>query len=285
MNLKKKLTSHFINGDKKTNFFQNLIYFSYFIIEILKDKKFIQDPENYKYTNYKNDYINNNKNLFNKSPSRILCELFLLKYLEKNFKKSDEITILDVGCGSCVSIKIFQNYFENFKYFGCDQTKRENWDDIKKKNITLFEHEIGSDFNKDIGKIDLVYSQSVFEHVEYDLSGFKVLNKNFSKAKNLHFIPASYSFINYQKHGYRRYNFKAIKNLEKELSTTIKIYPIGGKNALKYHFNYNNFTKGNNLILSNLLEYENNFKNESEYIDFLVDDVLKYYPIFYAIDY
>ena len=39
MNIKKKLTSHFVNGDIKTNYFEDLFYILFFIFEILKDKK------------------------------------------------------------------------------------------------------------------------------------------------------------------------------------------------------------------------------------------------------
>ena len=45
LNKKQKLTNHFINGDKKTNYIQDFIYIIFFIFEILNDKK--AKPDNF----------------------------------------------------------------------------------------------------------------------------------------------------------------------------------------------------------------------------------------------
>ena len=54
LNKKQKLTNHFINGDKKTNYIQDLIYIIFFIFEILNDKK--AKPDN-SHSNYFKNFI------------------------------------------------------------------------------------------------------------------------------------------------------------------------------------------------------------------------------------
>ena len=49
--MNKKLTYHFINGDKKTNLFEKLIYSSFFLSELIfekKNKNYLFKEENFK---------------------------------------------------------------------------------------------------------------------------------------------------------------------------------------------------------------------------------------------
>ena len=61
--MKRKLTNHFVNGDVETNYFEDLIYVIFFIFEILKDKRAVQN-EAY-FDNFKEYYnLENDKNFF-----------------------------------------------------------------------------------------------------------------------------------------------------------------------------------------------------------------------------
>ena len=63
--MKRKLTNHFVNGDVETNYFEDLIYVIFFIFEILKDKRAVQN-EAY-FDNFKEYYnLENDKNFFKK---------------------------------------------------------------------------------------------------------------------------------------------------------------------------------------------------------------------------
>jgi len=283
---KLKLTNHFINGDKKTNYLEDFIYVIFFIFEVLNDKR--AKPDNSQSSYYKNiilDYYE--KGFFLKmSPSRILCHFFLLNWLKNNFSRDDNVNILDVGCGNTVALTIFKKYFKNFQYYGCDFKKRDNWDSIKNKNVFLFEQKIEEEIKIDLPQINIIHSQSVFEHVEYDLSGFQQLSKKFKKARQIHFLPAPISFLNYEKHGFRRYSLRALENLKRELEKeNMKIYNLGGSRAFKYHFNFlekNNFKKFN---LSKILKFKNDINDEIELLKFLFSDKDKSFPVFYAIDF
>lgn len=285
MNIKKKLTSHFVNGDIKTNYFEDLFYIIFFIFEILKDKKKIQNKYHFSYFKEFYDLEENKKTFFKNAPSRILCEFFLLNWLKNNFNPNTKVNILDIGCGNAVAIKIFLKFFKEINYFGCDYKERKNWKDLEQTGVNLFKYNIGEDFEKKLPVIDIVHSQSVFEHVKYDLSGFEILSKKFDKSKQIHFLPAPISFLNYEKHGYRRYSYTDLKKLKKILNKDqMKIYNIGGLNTFKYHFNFlinNNFK---NFRLSKYFKHSNDFEDSFELLKFLISDELKSFPVFYAIE-
>ena len=287
MNLEKKLTKHFVNGDEKTNYLEDIIYVFFFILEIFKEKRTTQNK--LFFDDYKNfyDLKFNKENLLKLAPSRILCEFFLLGWLKKNFNPDSKVNILDVVCGNTTALRVFKKYFKKFNYFGCDLNERENWKDLKKNGLNLFKYEIGKKFEKDLPKIDIIHSQSVFEHVKYDLSGFKILAENFKETKQIHFLPAPISFLNYEKHGYRRYSYKDLLKLKKILpGDKMEIYSIGGTRALKYHFNFllnNKFKK--NFKLTKFLKCKNTFNKSFDLLRFLISDNSKSLPVFYAIEF
>ena len=149
----------------------------------------------------------------------------------------------------------------------------------------IIEYEIGKPFDQDLNGIDLVYSQSVFEHVKYDLSGFKILFDKFKKAKQIHFVPAAISFLNYQKHGYRRYTYNSLIKLKKILNYQMNFCGIGSTRTLRYHFNFLEKNNDNDMLLTKFLKYKDNFKIEKELTDFLITDASKNFPVFYAIEF
>tara|TARA_B100000963_G_C22621545_1_gene670198 strand:- start:390 stop:1241 length:852 start_codon:yes stop_codon:yes gene_type:complete len=283
MELKEKLTRHIINGDKKTNLFEDIIYVLFFLLEILNDKKNIQNYNHFK--NFESFLeLNITDDYFNISPSRILCQFFLLNWLRNNFSPDKDVNILDVGCGNGVALTIFEKYFKNVKYFGCDSNPRESWKKLENKNINFFEQKLENEIQKELPKIDLIHSQSVFEHIKYDQSAFKQLVKKFQNSKQIHFLPAPISFLNYEKHGYRRYSLNSLKKLEKILKKNIQIYNLGSLNALRYHFNWLD-KKKHNFKLQKILKFKENFSDERELLKFLFTDSSKSYPVYYAVQF
>jgi SAM-dependent methyltransferase len=219
-----------------------------------------------------------------KSPSRICCEYNTFLYLKKNFSINDNIKILDIGCGTGVSIDLFSRYFKSFSYQGCDKFRRENWDKLEKENITFFTHNLGVEIFNKTENFDLIYSQSVFEHVENDLSGFLSIREAFPSAKQIHYVPSPLSFLNYKKHGYRRYSYKSLLKLENCLNTKITIKNIGGKRAFALYFPFYHIVLNKKHIL-NFLRDRSVFKNNKDYLTYLLNDNSKSLPIFYEINF
>jgi SAM-dependent methyltransferase len=278
-----KLTRHHIDGDTRLNVLQKFQYTYFFLIEIFQDKRQNTLPANEpNLSEFFKLYNNNYDVIAKKSPSRICCEYNTFLYLKKFFSINDNVKILDVGCGNGTSIDLFSRYFKSFTYQGCDKFRSENWGKLEKENITFFTHNLGEKTFKKSENFDLIYSQSVFEHVENDLAGFLSIREKFSSAKQIHYLPAPLSFLNYLKHGYRRYSHKSLLKLENCLNTKITIQNIGGKRAFGLYFPfYNNFTKRKHIF--NFLRDRSVFNNNKKYLTFLLNDNSKSLPIFYEI--
>ena len=260
-----KLTLHNIDGDLKINIFQKIQYFSFFIIEIFQDKIQKNTPAiESNLSDFFKLYSNNYASLVKKSPSRICCDFNTFLYLKKNFNVNENIKILDVGCGNGISLDLFSKYFDNFSYQGCDKFPGKDWDIKENQNI------------------DLIYSQSVFEHVENDLSGFISLKETFPYAKQIHFLPAPLSFLNYLKHGFRRYSYKSLLDLQNLLNTKIVIQNIGGKMAFGLYFPiFFKINKKKHIL--NFLKDPSIFENNKDYLTYLLSDSSKSLPLFYSI--
>ena len=220
-----KLTHHNINGDKKIHLIKKIIYLFYFFLEIFLEKKIKGNL----YVNDKllKDFLHflrikdSEKLISTKSPMRILSDYYLYVFLKSNFNKNKKISILDVGCGKGQYSIYFKNYFKNLTYYGFDNKINTEWKLLKNKKIKFFLYNIGEKNNnikKKIKKVDLIFSISVFEHIKNDLESYIQLIKNYPTAKHLHFVPGSYSFLNYLQHGYRRYNIYTIKKLQNYLN-------------------------------------------------------------------
>ena len=290
--MQKKLTSHFINGDLKTNFFQKFIYTLFFLVELIYEKKMI----GYKFNinNYKLflEFFNYNEEILKqKTPARILQEFFIFELLSKNYNKEDAIKVLDIGCGDGRFCKFISKYFKNIQYFGIDYKNYSEWDNLKSdaiqfKSIDL--NETDFKFLDSYSNVDLIFSQSALEHIKYDLNLLTNLNKLFPSAKNVHLVPSCISFLNYLTHGYRRYNYNDLKKLSKFLNKDIKISKLGDYAAVRSYFNYyydvKKIIRGKKLHPFNFFMFKNTSYNENLIKKILFEDKSSY-PLFYAIEY
>lgn len=245
--LKMKSNLNFINGDENLNFLQKIFYTFFFFTEFIVEKKqksnFLFDFDERDLNNF---YNNKEKNLKNyNSPARLCCDAYLLSFLKKNFNNHKKIKILDIGCGKGVYLSYFKNFFKDkeIEYIGLDKFKNDNWKKIVKKNSQFYKINFNNnnvifleDLKEKYGDFDLIFSTSVLEHVEHDLSLLKDISQVFNRSINLHFVPSSISFMNYRRHGIRRYTEKTLNLLRKYISSEVSLFPLGNHLTMKYYY-------------------------------------------------
>ena len=225
-----------INGDKITNFIDRILYFYQCLVDHNKGKN--------KYIKIENPTLStSNIKKFNKSPSRILCDLFWnsINYKDLELQLNSKINFFDIGCGSGEYGNLVRNFskdcFEG--YSGLDIYRN-------KKFPTEFNHflDIAENANKYINiKTNFIMSQSALEHIEYDNLVIEKITKeliNYEKAfVQIHMVPATRCLWLYFWHGWRQYSKKNLQtiadNLLKEFNVDVSIVPLGGSNSFWTH--------------------------------------------------
>jgi len=146
--------------------------------------------------NLENDYFKSFKK--NNDYYNILFETFFgFNEIKEFFQKNDsEKSILEIGCGSAILLKIFSRNYPNLKFFGIDpfnagfkKFKLFYNDD---SNIKVQESKI-ENYKTNL-KFDIIFSINVIEHVkdwkQYIISSNKLLKKG---GKNIILCP-NYDF-------------------------------------------------------------------------------------------
>lgn len=279
-----------INGDKKLSFIENLIYTLLFINEFLNERKaeknyFFEISWRDLYKFWKDD------NILNYSPSRIATDAFLINYLTNNFDIKKKLNVLDLGCGLGVYSTYLRNLGYQLNYTGVDLNKdaTKHLSIDKNNNFILgnFDTENNKIFNQlsklnKINKFDLILSHSFLEHVEKDDLTINNLKKFFPETKQVHFVPASLSFFNYFRHGYRRYNNKKIRSMSNKPKNFYEVFKLGNHEALKQYYVRYFLYYGK----KHKLDFFNLYKNKDNTIfDFkkYIYSLEKQYPIFYCL--
>ena len=285
--MKNKSTKHFLNGDKKTNLFEKFIYTLFFIQEMIKEKKMKSETFSQndfdkflKFYDYDYDLVKT------KRPARILQEFYFFKFLENNFDRSKKFKILDVGCMNPRIYNNLKKFFNSVEYVGIDIKKHKNWENLNYENMHFHEVDLNSDDYGELSsykEFDLIFSQSVLEHVKFDLKAINNLKILYPNSIHLHLIPASLSFCNYLTHGYRRYTYRDIEKISKSIGCDIKISKLGDIVAMRSYLNYFDANQQKKHPF-NFLKIKNQNYDISLIKQFLFNDTYSY-PLFYAIEF
>jgi SAM-dependent methyltransferase len=281
-----KSSSNSISGDVSTTFAQTVLYSLNFLKELLfsnkeKNEQSFQIIENDLYMFW------DTKNWKKFSPARIACDGFLINYLKNNFSKEKPINILDVGCGKGHYSRMIRNLGYRVKYTGIDIAPRKEWSELEDINTQFLALALGEGRLKDkapeIGNnIDLIFSQSCLEHIENDVSALIELSTEFPNSKQIHLIPGVISFLNYFKHGFRRYSQRNIMRIASYLNVDYKLQAIGGHEIVKAYFPffYNNYNKKHKFDLLGLhkqaISLESIIENSKS--------TKGQYPVFYSLE-
>lgn len=139
----------------------------------------------------------------NGTTSRILCFDFILQLGGGIF--GPDRAILDLGCGTGIYARHIRRAFGYRSYQGCDIEARPEWAGLSASDTRFGTAVLGVDPIA-VDDIDVVFSQSVLEHIEFDVEVFHRLRAmSPRRLRHLHLVPGVPSFIEHKLHGFRRY--------------------------------------------------------------------------------
>ena len=164
------------------------------------------------------------------SPARALSNLFWyeLPWRELRGKLGGEINILDIGCGEGVYSRKLQKFSGNIidSYYGIDVFEFDEWEKRRKNDTqkVLFSTYDGKNVPFDSGEnINMIISQSAFEHIEEDCTLFNSIalyvNKREAPLLQIHLFPSSACLRLYPFHGIRQYTPRTISHITLEMET------------------------------------------------------------------
>jgi|TARA_B110000027_G_C16058735_1_gene273394 hypothetical protein len=228
-----------INGDQINSFLDRFLY----IYQCLLD----QNTGKNGYIKIENPTLSiSGVESFNKSPSRLLCDIFWnsINYKDLEQQLKSKINFFDIGCGSGSYgnlIKDFSNdSFES--YSGLDIYKSTKFS----KEFNFFLDSANNAYKHIDNKTNFVMSQSALEHIEYDTLTIEKITKellvNGKPFVQAHMVPASRSLWLYMWHGWRQYSKKNLESLgvslKKKFNVNISIVPLGGSNSFWAHLRF-----------------------------------------------
>jgi|TARA_B100001741_G_scaffold313616_1_gene320659 SAM-dependent methyltransferase len=235
-----KSSSNSISGDVSTTFAQTMLYSLNFLRELVFSNK-EKNEESFEIIEDDLYVFWGTKDWTKFSPARIACDGFLINYLKNNFSNEMPINILDVGCGKGHYSTMIRNLGYQVKYTGIDITPREEWSELEDRNTRFLSLALGEDrLRENVPKIgnniDLIFSQSCLEHIENDISALIELTTEFPNSKQIHLIPGVISFLNYFKHGFRRYSQRNFTHIANYLNVNYQLKAIGGHEMVRSYF-------------------------------------------------
>jgi len=275
-----------ITGDIPTSLKETILYCFNFLIELLKSKKY-NGSENIEPNREELIKFWGSDKWENYSPARIACDMFLVIYLSNNFTKEETINVLDVGCGMGHYSTLFRNLGFNIKYTGIDLHEKDTWRTLQNETTRFFQIELGEGNSDQLDQIaslniDLIFSHSCLEHIKNDISALLEIRDSQPSARQLHLVPATISFLNYFKHGFRRYSEKNFVKVSKYFDGNIKTFTLGNHFLVSSYFNffYKKYNKKHKFDFFNL------YKKEADFIKILgnISPKEKNYPVYYAIE-
>lgn len=137
-----------------------------------------------------------------------------LVFILKNLIEVDS-KILEIGCGKGANVSIVESLPEwEGNYIGIDLHSDPIWNKLQNKRIEFQHYDIFEYPNKKMREFDIIFSHSVLEHVQYDLTLITKL-ATVSKCFQIHCVPGRSSPIPYPFHGYRNYDKYKINKIKK----------------------------------------------------------------------
>lgn len=179
------------------------------------------------------------------SPSRHISNLFWAHLPWQGIQGIlGKINLLDYGCGTGRYAHFWKHYAGDAidSYLGIDVKKHAEWDSLPDGFETgVLYHSI--ELDEALAKTNVLCSQSVLEHVVFDMDLFRRIfahdKKTGKKRLQIHLIPGVSGFEQWPFHGVRQYPAHALHRIA-EIFTgyDCRIYPLGFRSSTNVHLNF-----------------------------------------------
>lgn len=170
--------------------------------------------------------------VFDKTPSRMLCNLFW-QSIDWAWVRLElgPLIIHDTGCGAgWMGQKIPDWLGEQVMYHGFEVVRDPRWPDFSSENLKLHIFD-GIDYHSTFTcRPNLMITQSAMEHFPQDLSYVDAIAAHLEatdKALQIHILPGSDTLPYYGPHGWRQYNRDAIRRVLERFPPGLDITVVG----------------------------------------------------------
>lgn len=267
---KKSSSIHGLNADDQlSRFWQKL----YFILNRWNNRKPLSNVDSNICINYFRNIDASLENVNKRSPSRYMSDLFW-KQLDWNKleKGLSELKLMDLGCGKGGYLEYWTSCSSNRikNYIGFDIKRRESWIELEKKYpfASFQEHQASAFKKSDLDNSNILFSQSVLEHIDDDVYFFKKLSSYLKKRKEpfvqIHLAPTTSGLEKWRLHGVRQYTPRTISRITKLFpNCKIDLLAMGGETSNKVHLDYITYPLASKRIDfrdTKEVEYENKVK-------------------------
>jgi SAM-dependent methyltransferase len=179
------------------------------------------------------------------SPSRNLCNLFWSKLdISKLTGKpaEDELSLLEVGCGSGRYAEILSSYGHKFRYVGIDPVSSSEWQNYSREDKIKFFADSADNVARYLDGVDVVITQSSLEHIENDLWYFEQLRNHAENSKktlvSINLVPSTANLFLAPWHGIRQYGKVSISKIVRLVgrNADTEVALLGGKASTVLQF-------------------------------------------------
>jgi SAM-dependent methyltransferase len=233
---------HVINGDDPLGRIEAKLYYLFNRLNNALPELFVDRRITRKYFTL-ND-VDESDIGFN-SPARTLSNLFWKSLDWAGLRENlGSIDILDLGCGTGRYFEYWWNWSSERidTYLGLDSREHTEWNELRAQYpIVDFKHAVASELpDADLSKVNLLFSQSVIEHVGDDLRFFVGLSDHVNALKTpfiqVHLVPAATALPLWRFHGVRQYTPRSLSRITRPFShSEIDLFTLGGEHANEVH--------------------------------------------------
>jgi SAM-dependent methyltransferase len=178
------------------------------------------------------------------TPARVVCDLFWDELPGDVLRHAlgGRVDVLDLGCGRGVALAQLDRALSFDSYLGVDPRPRPEWEMLTDPPRILFDVASGESLaRRHVDGRTLIVSQSVLEHVRYDLDVLRRFAAEVAHGAllvQIHLIPPPALWRLWGVHGFRSYTGRALDRIREAVapSCAVDVLALGGPALNRVHF-------------------------------------------------